>query len=57
MEITNAQYVQYKNQNTSISCTINGKFHSVPISEDNGHYMMIMKLVESGKLTIAEADE
>jgi hypothetical protein len=57
MEITNAQYVQYKNRNVSISCTINGKFHSVPISEDNRHYVMIMKLVEAGELTIADADE
>ena len=57
MEITNAQYVKWKNTNVSIGCTIDGKYCSIPISEDNRHYVMIMKLVESGELTIADADE
>lgn len=57
MEITNAQYVKWKNTNVSIGCTIDGKYYSIPIAEDNRHYVMIMKLVEAGELTIADADE
>ena len=56
MEITNAKYVQYKNQNVSISCTINGKFYSVPIKVGNRHYDEIMRQVNASTLTIADAD-
>ena len=56
MEITDAQYVQYKNQNVSISCTINGKFYSVPIKVGNRHYDEIMRQVDAGTLTIADAE-
>jgi hypothetical protein len=56
MEITNAQYVQYKNQNISISCIIDGQFHSVPIGVGNRHYDEIMRQVEAGELTIQDAE-
>jgi len=56
MEITDAQYVQYKNQNVSISCTINGEFYSVPIKVGNRHYDEIMRQVEAGELTIQDAE-
>jgi len=58
MQITNARYTQeIQGVNSSIEATIDGIIYHVPISEDNGHYMMIMKLVEAGELTITEADE
>ena len=56
MEITNAQYRQFKDQNTSINCDINGKFHSVPLQPGNRHYDEIMKQVADGELTIADAE-
>lgn len=56
MEITNAKYVQYKNHNVSISCTINGKFYSVPIKIGNTEYDEIMRQVDAGIITIADAD-
>lgn len=58
MEITNAQYGRGTDgELQSISCLIDGVPKSVPIAEDNRHYVMIMKLVEAGELTIADADE
>ena len=56
MVITDAQYFQYKNQNVSINCTIDGKFYSVPIKVGNRHYDEIMRQVDAGTLTIADAD-
>ena len=56
MEITNAQYKQYKNQNVCIDCDIDGQFHSVPLAPGNRHYDEIMRQVDAGTLTIADAD-
>ena len=58
MEITNAQYFtdELSNENLSINCIINGEQHSVPIKVGNRHYDEIMRQVDAGTLTIADAD-
>lgn len=58
MEITNAKYVNcdYTNQLDHIDATINGVMMSVPISTGNRYYNEIMRQVDAGTLTIAEAD-
>ena len=41
----------------SIRCIINGEPDNfVPLSEENRHYVEIMKQVKAGTLTIADAD-
>lgn len=60
MNIENAQYHCLDGDNTkpnaSITCTIDGVEMSVPLSPDNLHYAEIMRQVDAGTLTIAEAD-
>ena len=58
MNITAAQYVQDSetNQNFSIQATIDGVEMSVPLDPANRHYAEIMRQVEAGELTIAEAE-
>ena len=59
MEITNAQYIKdtvFSNENRCINCTIDGKHHSVPLKVGNRHYDEIMRQVDAGTLTIADAD-
>lgn len=56
MEISNPKYMQYNNQNTCINATINGKELSIPLIEGNYIYDEIMRRVDAGTLTIAEAD-
>ena len=66
MKIENAQYYTDKRMNadgdiedvvTCIGCTLDGVPNtSVPIDEDNTHYIEIMKRVADGDLTIADAD-
>ena len=56
---TNAKY--YKSPTEPdviqcINCDYNGIKKSIPIDESNTDYIEIMKLVEAGELTIAEAD-
>ena len=58
MNITSAQY-QYSQQaqaNIAIAATIDGVEYSVPMEAGNRHYDEIMKQVEAGDLTIADAD-
>lgn len=57
MNITSAQYSAYNGANVSISAVIDGKTISVPLNPANRHYAEILKQVEAGELTIAEADE
>lgn len=40
----------------TIKAKIDGKFSFVPISEENSDYLEIIKQVESGEITIADAD-
>lgn len=57
MEITNAQYARGTDgELQSVSCTIDGVTWSVPIDLDNTHYAEIMRQVEAGELTIADAE-
>lgn len=65
MNITNARYLKYVNddntivegsENTGIVATINGIISTVPLDPANLHYAEIMRQVEAGTLTIADAD-
>ena len=58
MIITNAQYHidPETNENSSISCTYNGVLTNVPLVVGNKHYDEIMRQVDAGTLTIADAD-
>ena len=57
MNITNAQYsTDLDGNNASIKATIGGKEIFVPLDPANRHYAEIMRQVNEGSLTIAEAD-
>ena len=56
MNITNAQYVSYYGETSSIQATIDGVEMSVPLDESNRHYAEILRQVEAGTLTIADAE-
>jgi hypothetical protein len=58
MNITSAQYKLDLDgvTNTSIQATIDGTELSVPLDPANRHYAEILRQVEAGTLTIAEAD-
>lgn len=53
--VENAQYYNdFDGNKVGIRADINGRDTHVPIAEGNRHYEVIMQLVESGDLTIAE---
>ena len=55
--ITNAQYINNQDgEMDSILATIDGMTMSVPIDSANRHYAEILRQVESGELTIADAE-
>ena len=59
MNITSAQYVNdtFTNEAVSIKATIDGQEMFVPINDmGNRHTAEIMRQVEAGELTIADAD-
>ena len=57
MNITNAQYINNQDgEMDSILATIDGIAMSVPLDPANRHYAEILRQVESGELTIADAD-
>lgn len=58
MNITEAKYVNYVGTDTraAIIAQIDGEPHSVPLDELNRHYIEIMRQVEAGTLTIADAE-
>jgi hypothetical protein len=62
MNITEAQYKKEIlhdgsfGENISVSCTIDGVEIIVPLDPANRHYAEIMRQVEAGTLTIADAD-
>ena len=58
MIITNAKYNTgtFTNENCSINCIANGQHVSVPLNPANRHYAEILKQVDAGTLTIADAD-
>lgn len=58
MIIRNAKYVNNidTNKKMAISAEINGVTQFVPFDEDNTDYKEILKQVDDGTLTIADAD-
>jgi len=57
MNITTAQYQSdMDGNNSSIQATIDGQEMSVPLDPANRHYAEILKQVEAGDLTIADAE-
>ena len=57
MDITVAQYVaDIDGSNSSVKATIDGQEMSVPLDPANRHYAEILKQVEAGTLTVADAD-
>tara|TARA_R100001198_G_C5047761_1_gene105291 strand:- start:170 stop:340 length:171 start_codon:yes stop_codon:yes gene_type:complete len=56
MNITSAQYIADEGTNTGIKANIDGQELFVPLDPANRHYAEIMRQVEAGTLTIAEAD-
>jgi hypothetical protein len=56
MDIENAKYYSSNGQNVSVNATIDGTEMSVPLDPANRHYAEIMRQVEAGTLTIADAD-
>ena len=56
MNITSAKYVAIDGVNDTIEVVIDSITMFVPMSEDNMHYAEILRQVESGDLTIADAD-
>ena len=51
-----AKKVTIQDETAYIEVSIDGIISSVPMSEDNKHYVEILEQVESGDLTIADAD-
>jgi hypothetical protein len=57
INITSAQYMANdNNENTTLRATIDGVEMFVPLDPANRHYAEIMRQVEDGTLTIADAD-
>ena len=57
MDITSAQYHNDLDGNQAgIIATIDGVTMSVPLDPYNRHYAEIMRQVDAGELTIADAD-
>ena len=57
MQISNAQYIEdMDGNNTTILATIDGVEVFVPLSQGNRHYAEILRQVDAGELTIADAD-
>jgi hypothetical protein len=57
MEITNAKYFQDNNgNNVVVNCQIGGSYVSIPMDENNSDYKEILRQVNEGTLTIADAD-
>jgi len=56
MTITTAQYtIDRDDNNSGIQATIDGQELHVPLDPANRHYAEILKQVEAGTLTIADA--
>ena len=58
INITSAQYSKGANntENVSVTAIIDGEKFYVPLDPANRHYAEIMRQVEAGELTIADAD-
>ena len=57
MNITTAQYqADMGGNNSLVKATIDGQEMSVPLDPANRHYAEILRQVEAGTLTIADAE-
>ena len=56
MNITSAQYVDVDGEHDHITIIIDNVEMAVPLDPANRHYAEILRQVESGDLTIADAD-
>ena len=57
MNITSAQYIEDENAvNVSVNAIIDGITMTVPMDTANRHYAEILRQVDAGTLTIADAD-
>jgi len=56
INITSAQYIAADGNNVSVLIVADGETLSVPLQEGNRHYDEIMRQVEAGTLTIADAE-
>ena len=62
MTIENAVYIKdivdgvVSDDNIAITATVDGVEMNIPVSEGNRHYKEILRQVEEGTLTIADAD-
>jgi len=58
MTITSAKYNAGINtgDNCSVNIVVDGKVMSVPLDPANRHYVEILRQVEAGTITIADAD-
>ena len=57
INITTAQYnADMDGNNSGIQATIDGQEMSVPLDPANRHYAEILKQVEAGTLTVADAE-
>jgi len=56
MNITSAQYKQFDEVIVCIHAVIDGQEMSVPLNPANRHYAEIMRQVNEGTLTIADAE-
>ena len=56
MNITSAQYIAPEGENTAIKVTIDGEELLVSLDPANRHYDEIMRQVNEGTLTIADAE-
>jgi len=59
MIIENAKYYTvslYPDENAGIKATIDGEEKDIPLDPSNTHYAEIMRQVEAGTLTIADAE-
>ena len=57
MTITEAQYLtDFDGNKSSIMAIIDGVQSFVPVSEGNRHYREMMRQVDAGELTIADAE-
>ena len=56
MDITSAQYVDFLGKNISIRIVVDNQTLDVPLDPANRHYAEIMRQVDAGELTIADAD-
>ena len=56
MNITLAQYLEFEGNNSVVEATIDGTKMYVPMDPANRHYAEIMRQVEAGELTIADAE-